>query len=383
MLFTSLATPVTQQMNPTRRQFLSQGSLGLTALSLSACISTPPHPRTGPDAIVDASFAGLPGSRTHDRPTYRTLGEALTASPAFADGWQILVKPGRYVEKLSITQSGIHLLGEDRERTIISFGAYAGQSRTDGIGTWGTNGSATLTINAKEFRAENLSIENSFDYPANIALGSSNPAYIRGAQAVALYITGAADRCLFRNVKLLGYQDTLFADAGRTLFDQCFITGNVDFIFGSGAAWFDACEIVIRSGGRKQPPIGWITAPSTKISRKYGFVFHRSRLSREADVADGSCMLGRPWHPSADPDAIGQSVFLDCWMDAHISPDGWDAMSSTTRSGEKVSFKPEDSRFFEYRSSGPGAHVSPRRRQLDTARAADFTRDKVLDDWKP
>lgn len=370
-------------MNPKRRQFLAQGSMSIAALSLSACAGAPARPRSGPDAIVDASFAGQPGSATGGRPTYRTLGEALEASPNFTDTWQILIKPGRYVEKLTITQSGVHLLGEDRERTILSFGAYAGQPRTGGAGTWGTNGSATLTVSAKDFSAENLTIENSFDYPGNLARGSSDPAYTRGAQAVALYITGAADRSLFRNVKLLGYQDTLFADVGRARFDKCFITGNVDFIFGAASAWFEECEIVTRSGGRTSRPIGWVTAPSTKINRKYGFVFHRCRLARETDVPDDSTLLGRPWHPSADPDAIGQSVFIDCWMDAHISSNGWDSMSSTNKSGDKLTFKPEDSRFFELRSSGPGAHVSTQRRQLGEARAAEFTRDKVLDGWKP
>lgn len=374
-------------MIPNRRLFLALGALGLSTLStltLSACSSTPARPRNaGPDAVVDAGFTGKAGSRINGRPNYRSLGEAIEAAPSMSRSWQILLKPGRYEEKLAISLSGLHLLGEDRERTIISFGAYAGQNRSDGVGTWGTNGSATLTVAAPDFTAENLSIENSFDYPDNVARDSSDPAYIRGAQAVAVYVTGAADRSTFRNVKLLGYQDTLFVDAGRVFFDKCYIAGNVDFIFGNATAWFEECEIVTRSGGRKSRPIGWVTAPSTKISRKYGLVFHRSRLGRGADVPDNSSPLGRPWHPSADPEAIGQSVFLDCWMDAHISSDGWDSMSSTTKGGAKMTFTPEDSRFFEYRSNGPGAVSSPKRRQLTEAQAADYTRDKVFGDWRP
>lgn len=381
MLCTPLNPMYTKQnMNLKRRQFLSQASLGLAALSLGACASNPApaRTRTGPDAIVDAGFTGKPGSLVDGKPVFRSIAEALEDA---ASGSQILIRAGRYEEKLNIFQSGIHLIGEDRDRTILSFAAYAGQTRPGGAGTWGTAGSATLTVLARDFTAENLCIENAFDYPANLAKGSTDPTYIRNAQAVAVYIADAADRSLFRNVKLTGYQDTLFAHAGRALFENCFINGNVDFIFGSGQAWFEACEISVRGGGRKQNPIGWLTAPSTPISKKYGFVFNRCRMAREADVPDASVRLGRPWHPSGDPDAIGQSVFIDCWMDAHIAGEGWDSMSSTTKSGSKVTFLPEDSRFFEYRSTGPGAAINPQRRQLDEARRADFTRDKVLAGW--
>lgn len=51
--------------------------------------------------------------------------------------------------------------------------------------------------------------------------------------------------------------------------------------------------------------------------------------------------LGRPWHPTttfedgryADPNAIGQTVFLNTSMDDHIY--GWDKMSGKDKQGEK------------------------------------------------
>lgn len=362
-----------------RRRFLAGSSLTLAALALQACSSAPARPRTGTDAIVDAAFTGKPGTLTEGLPTYRTLHEALEAAPVFSKGWNIRVKPGTYKEKLTITQSGVRLIGENRDDTIITFDAVAGAPRTDGSGNWGTAGSATLTVRASDFLAENLTIRNSFDYPANRARGSAHPDYIRSSQAVAVYLTTGADRSAFRNVALHGYQDTLFADVGRACFEECLITGNVDFIFGGARAWFESCEIRMRSGGRTERPIGWLTAPSTQIRQRYGLVFNRCRLTRDADVLDGSTALGRPWHPSADPDAIGQSVFLDCWMDAHISASGWDSMSSTTKSGDRVTFKPEDSRFFEHRSIGPGAN--PARRQLEMNRRKEFSRDQVLGGW--
>ena len=43
-------------------------------------------------------------------------------------------------------------------------------------------------------------------------------------------------------------------------------------------------------------------------------------------------------------------------MDAHISRDGWTSMNGTARSGAKTDvFLPQDARFFESGSHGPGA----------------------------
>ncbi|GAB2890713.1 pectinesterase family protein [Uliginosibacterium flavum] len=367
----------------TRRKFLAHSGLTLAALSLGACAGSPAKLRTGPDAVVDASFNGKPGNLVNGTPTYKTVQEALDAAPVFGGDWQIKLRKGRYVEKLTLTKSGIHLIGEDREQTIISFNAYAGQMKPAG-GLWGTDGSATLTIRTTDFSAENLTIENSFDYLANAALDPSNPAYIRGSQALAVYIGGQSDRASFRNVKLSGYQDTLCPYVGRAHFERCQISGNVDFIFGGGQAWFEECELITRPAGRVTSKVGFVTAPSTSINKRYGFVFKRCKLLREnAQVPVACSPLGRPWHPNGDPQAIGSAVFIECWMDDHINPDGWDSMSNTNKAGERVTFTPEDSRFFEYKSSGPGAVINPKRRQLIEAQLADYTRDKVLDGWKP
>ncbi|MBS1207859.1 MAG: Pectinesterase [Proteobacteria bacterium] len=369
-------------MNPYRRKFLVHGSASITLLALGACTNAPTQPKTGPDALVDPRFTGKAGSPVAGIPTFKSIQEAIDAAPVFASAWQILLRKGRYVEKLNITKSGLQLIGEDRDQTLISFDAYAGQVKPTG-GFWGTDGSATLTIRTSDVTLENLTVENNFDYLANAARDRNSPDFIRGSQALAIYLGGQADRCSFRNVKLLGYQDTLCPFVGRAYFERCVIAGNVDFIFGGGQAWFEDCELISRPAGHVTTKVGYVTAPSTHTSKKYGFVFNRCKLSREPGVPDATVALGRPWHPNGAADAIGQSVFLDCWMDAHITTAGWDSMSSTTKLGERVTYTPEDSRFFEYKSAGPGATVSPKRRQLTEAQRSDYTREKVLDGWRP
>lgn len=335
-------------------------------------------------ALVDPS--GSPGS-------YPTISAALDRAPASSEQpYVILVRQGRYRERLLIDKPNVTLIGEDRDKTVISHGAYAGQTLPGSGEVLGTFRTATVTVRAPDFRAENLSIENSFDFLANDALSPTHPQKIRGTQAVALAIEGAADRSAFYRVRLSGFQDTLYVNAGRSYFLDSVIEGNVDFIFGAGRALFERSDIITRPRAKTVTIAGYVTAPSTDINNSYGLVFLDCRLLKEAGVPAGSTALGRPWHPTttfpdgryADPDAIGASVYIDTYMDDHITRDGWASMRGTSRDGSKSTvFKPENSRFFEHNNRGPGAIVNNQRRQLSERGADDYTRAKILKGWAP
>ena len=100
-------------------------------------------------------------------------------------------------------------------------------------------------------------------------------------------------------------------------------------------------------------------------------------------MAPGTVVLGRPWHPFGDPDAVGSAVFVDCWMDDHIGAKGWDRMGMTDSTGAQRFWEPETARFYEYRTRGPGAVSSPRRRVLTAAEARRYTAANVLAGWSP
>ena len=213
-------------------------------------------------------------------------------------------------------------------------------------------------------------------------------------QAVALMTARGSDRAHFGDVTIDGHQDTVLVDDGRSCFKNCAISGSVDFIFGAGQTVFEACDIVSRPRTKTNLSLlGYVTAPSTQIRDPYGLVFVRCTLLKESTlVPANSTAFGRPWHAAAnmpdgryaDPNAIGSSVFIDCFMDDHITGDGWFSMTGLQKSGSvRTVFLPEDSRFFEYKSTGPGANINSKRRQLTDAQAAEYTVANVLGDWRP
>lgn len=334
----------------------------MKGLAVAAALLAPATVHAAPKEYVVQPSCG-----TSALPCYTAIQPALDAAARDTSSqWiTIHIAPGNYAEKPVVTRDRIRLIGSGTERTRLHFSAVAQTAGSYHRAGWGTPGSATLTINAKDVVVSNLTVENTYDYLANDRL--REPARIRNPQALALLLDIASDRVRLDRVALLGYQDTLFANGGRALVQRSLIAGNIDFIFGNGQLLIEDSEI--RSRRRAEPYVAgefqsFIAAPSTPLSQQLGIVIYRSRLTREEGVPDGAVALARPWHPTtrfsdgryADPAAVGQALFIDCYMDRHIHPDHWTTMNGTARDGTPTQvFRPQDSRFFEAGSYGPGA----------------------------
>ncbi|WP_205412170.1 pectinesterase family protein [Sphingomonas crusticola] len=297
------------------------------------------------DAVVARPrAAGPPG------PRHAGLAAALAVAAKPRQGpFRIWLGAGVWREKLVVAAPDVWITGEDRSGTRIRFDAASGLAGPDGY-PWGTGGSGTIIVKAPGFHAANLTIENSFD-PA--ALGAEAP---HDRQAVALMLAAGSDRTLLARVDILGRQDTLYVNAGRSIFRQCLVAGTVDFVFGAGQAHLSHCEV------RSRGP-GYIAAPSTNRSSPVGLVFDHCHLTHEPGVAAGSVYLARPWRPTrqfadglyGDPDAVGMVNYLHCRMEAHIAPAAWTSMTYRDRAGERVALEPGVVRFAERGSTGPGA----------------------------
>ncbi|GAB3198230.1 pectin methylesterase-like acyl-CoA thioesterase [Pontibacter aydingkolensis] len=168
---------------------------------------------------------------------YTSVQAAVDAVPAFpVNGVEIFVKNGTYREKLIIPswKTNINLIGESKENTIISWDDHSGK------GDINTFTSYTVLVQGNNFRAENITFENT----AGPGVG----------QAVALHVE--ADRCVFKNCRIIGDQDTLYAGVAnsRQYYINCYIEGTTDFIFGPATAVFDNCTIHCKKTLTLQPP---------------------------------------------------------------------------------------------------------------------------------
>lgn len=275
--------------------------------------------------------------------TFKSVQQAINAVPDNqSERTVIFIKKGIYKEKVSVSSSKTNLtiIGEDSEKTIITFDDHNPKVHgKDTITTWT---SYSFTVDAEGFIAENITFENSAG---------------RVGQAVAVRII--SDKVIFRNCRFLGNQDTLFAHGvGRIYFVNCYIEGTTDFIFGSAVALFENCRIHSKVNS-------FITAASTPQGNPYGYVFKKCILT--ADSTATKVFLGRPWR------AYAKTVFIECQLGNHICPEGWDNWKSTEK--EKTTY------YAEYKNIGPGANISSRvvwSKQLTDAEALIYTPELIF-----
>src|SRR5699024_4128840 len=206
---------------------------------------------------------------------YEEVQKAIDAVPSNnEEPTTIFVENGVYKEVVTGPDDKpfITLVGESATDTVTTYDNYAG--RDDGSGdTYGTTGSSSVFLGADDFRAENITFENAFNPNRDV----------EGKQAVAVYTTG--ERMYFKNVRFFGHQDTLFVRSGSQYFNQVYVEGDVDFIFGAARAVFE--DSIIQSLDRGSTTNnGYITAASTSIDDPFGILIVGSKIT--SDAAPGS-----------------------------------------------------------------------------------------------
>lgn len=294
-----------------------------------------------PDFVVASDGSG----------DFTIIQDAIDAVPDMRKNRTVIqIKNGTYKEKLVLpaSKTNITFVGEDPNKTIITYDDYASKKNRFGEEI-GTSGSSGFYVFGDGFIAKNVTFEN-----------SSGPV----GQAVAVRIDG--DKVIFENCRFLGFQDTLYphGDHSRQYYKDCYIEGTTDFIFGWSTAMFENCEIYSKEGGQ------YITAASTLEETEYGLVFINCKLT--GDAPDKSVYLGRPWRNYA------QTVFINCELGKHIHPEGWHNWSKPD--AEKTAF------YAEYNSKGAGASEETRvswSHQLTEEEVSSYTIEAIFKDWNP
>jgi len=273
---------------------------------------------------------------------YETIQAAIDGAKSFPpDRIRILVRAGVYDEKVEVHawNPDVTLVGERAGETVITHDDHFERIDRGRNSTFFTH---TLKVRGNDFRARNLTVEN-----------SAGPV----GQAVALHVD--ADRASFENCRFLGHQDTVYAagEGARQYFSDCYVEGTTDFVFGGATAVFENCRVHSKADS-------YVTAASTPEREPFGFVFLDCELTADADVSE--VYLGRPWRNHA------RTAFLRTRMNSHVLPAGWHNWS-----------RPEAEQtveYAEYDSRGPGAEGErvPWATALTEAEAERYSKPNVL-----
>lgn len=219
-------------------------------------------------------------------------------------------------EKTDITKSKISLIGQSKDGVIIW-----NKQRQEGLGTGAT---LHLKKTALDFYAQDLTLDNRLDY---MSIGGT-------ARATAFH--DQANRTIMKQVALKSWQDTYFSNNSsadyRSYFEDCDLTGVMDFICGDGNIWFEKCNLIHRDRAGNN-----IVAAEQGKEQDWGYVFNNCTITTEDATpqlhTDYNWTLARPWNNSP------ACTFLNTTMKTYPKLTGWGKMKT-----DKVI------RFHEYRS---------------------------------
>ena len=314
---------------------------------------------------------------------YKTVQEAIDAAPTGRIApWLIFVKNGTYEELVTIPENKpfIHLIGQDKEKTVISYWINNGGSSDIGW-DYSTNNPSSKTygkqgvvqVNSTDFYTENISYIDSYGVekqagPMGLAMSSRN------------------DRQAFNNCQFRSYQDTWYTDvrnsSARQYVNNCLIEGAVDFYYGAGDNFIENSTFRLAREGSV------IVAPSHQAGTKWGYVM----VNNVIDGKGGANKLGRAWQnqPMAVwiNTTLKTTIAAEGWSEWHIAPKLFAEYNTMDADGQPVdlnnrrtTYKVDDDKL------APG-ETSPVTRQaiLSAEEAARYTYEAVTsgnDDWNP
>ncbi|XP_050290805.1 probable pectinesterase 67 [Quercus robur] len=282
---------------------------------------------------------------------FRSVQAAIDSVPEGNAHWTIIhVRKGVYREKVHIpvNKPYIFLRGNGKGRTAIVWS----ESSINNVE------SAVLRAEAPHFIAFGVSFKN--DAPTGIASTSQN-------QSVAAFV--AADQIAFYHCGFYSTHNTLFDYKGRHYYDNCYIQGSVDFIFGRGRSVFHSCEIFV-IGDKRVKIRGSVTAQNRESENDYsGFVFVKGKV-----YGVGSVYLGRAKGPHS------RVLFAKTYLSKTIAPKGWTNWSYDGST--------ENLFHAEYKCHGPGSESKERAawsRELTEEEVAPFLSIDYIDGshWLP
>ena len=267
--------------------------------------------------------------------SYKTINEALKATTSFSEVTIKLTSGQTYREQVVINRKNVTLKTTGEEKAKITW--YYGTGYTynslnvDGYynkdlamthntkyfrDPWRWGATVIIQKNGKNFKAENIIFENSFNqyYTEEEVADGVEPNGTNGQQSInydrtltpgqtgyraadtkavteraaAICFENNPTGCELLNCVFLGSQDTFGTNCTLHV-KNCTIMGNTDFICGGGYVVFDDCDLVI-GGYSDQESGGYITASNNK-----GTYVFRDCTVKKSDRTYCAANLGRDW----------------------------------------------------------------------------------------
>lgn len=257
----------------------------------------------------------------------------------------------------------LSIIGQSMDNTII---VTAPDFTIEGLG------SADMFYNKKQnIYFQDLTLKNALDY------------YGSGAAGRAAVIQDRGNRTIYKNVRMLSYQDTYYSQNAsmQSYFADCDVHGTVDFICGGGDVRFQNTTISLEPRNQNGTGGRTITAPTTTTN--FGYVFDGCKI---VDLANGKgdWNFGRTWQNEPI------CVFLNTTLDANA-----EATLIGTRWIEKGMNNKDPKVFGEFGTKNEnGDDITPASNKISSytvnletvlseTKAAAYAYDKMYTDWDP
>jgi len=292
------------------------------------------HPDSGTIAPAGSVIVDITGAQG----SFVNITAALAFLPNDSSNQTIFILPGTYNEQLpSINRPGpVRIIG------------YT----TAPVGASYKDNQVTLSF-ARGLSVSPLPVGHSDAETATLATASStisiynvnifNTDNSDGAQPSYVTLAGSiyGSHIGFYAVSMTGWQDTLLTGAtnGYHYYENSYVEGAIDFIWGYSASYFKGCVIA----GKKAKSC--MTAQSRAGTGAIGGYFFDNCLFTQASSIttdlSGTMYLGRPYS------AYAKVMIKYSYLDKIINPSGWKIWSATDPRTDYVTF-------VEYANAGPG-----------------------------
>jgi pectinesterase len=256
---------------------------------------------------------------------YTSVQAAVDAALEYLEAPRVIfIKNGSYKEQVLIpeTKPYIHLIGEDKEKTIIHHKLNVGAKPDENMSEkeqlyWKYSVHNSLSemyqcegsvvrINGSHFYTENISYVN--NWGVETQEGQKVLTISTQADCTAYY------NCIFRSFQHT-WLTSIRNDSNRLYAKDCWIKGSIDYIFGVGDALWENCTLY-----NVQSKL-FIVVPSHETSQ-YGYVFRNCIVDGNKLATDGTQKSGCPWHHSL------RAVYIHTTMNISIAPEGWTNMAA-------------------------------------------------------